>query len=517
MLKPIPTRFIVLLLALVATVFAAHRAAPAARLADVDTPTVLLSNQLTAPSDVVRLFSQEIRRDVDPSVRFYRPVTGLSYAIDQALFGLSSRALHGVNISLHALATLLFASLLTALGLRFSLVALAGVLYALHPIGVDVIPAISRRADLLATVGILLSLLARTKGHARWSWLAAAVAPLAKETALILPLLWAALEGRSWTRARRAFALGVSAMLPALVLRLLALQGFGGYAEPIWSPRAVLRIPFDVLDPERVLTTWVSRILIVVLLGWALRSAWQSRSRPLVLGLSWLFGAVALALFGGEVARWYLYSSLPACLLVLCAWIDVEWSRSRRVQRACVALSAAAVVVAMLLPSPLWIDYPEWREAGRLQSVWTEELRAKLESGSMREGEPVILLGVPMMVSRGADTRFTTRSASVALGYTLSDALELEHGLHLPVWCAVQVHPQRIGARYSIEVTDEPDGVRVSCSGPVRLDGFDLLGDWRASEPPPFQLEREGDEFRLRELEAALWRWDGEALVPVGP
>src|SRR6185503_110581 len=100
----------------------------------------------------------------------YRPATILSYAVDWTLSGGSPGWLHLMNALWHGLATLLVVLVLTR-WLSPVAAAVAGLVFAWHPVHVEGVASLVGRAELLAAVGIFAALLA-----ARRAWWVAAVA-----------------------------------------------------------------------------------------------------------------------------------------------------------------------------------------------------------------------------------------------------------------------------------------------------------------------------------------------------
>jgi len=161
-----------------------------------------------------------------------RPLLKASYALQDAAHGLSPAAFHVVNLALHLVAVGLVLLLLRRalrlaghVGHRADLVAaLATALWALHPAMTDTVTYVSGRSMGLSSVLLLLSLVAATGDKPRpvVALLAAGLAPLARETALIAPILllvWQATVGHQQPgQFRRAAPVWAGAVLAAAVL-----------------------------------------------------------------------------------------------------------------------------------------------------------------------------------------------------------------------------------------------------------------------------------------------------------
>ncbi len=131
----------------------------------------------------------------------YRPLSMLSYAVNYALAGKDPISYHAVNIILHASVSIAAWWLLWMLFRRADLATLASVLFAVHPIHVEVVAGLVGRAEMMASLGFILTLLTAIKClqtptvKGRWIWgalslLPAAIAVGSKENGLtVLPAL----------------------------------------------------------------------------------------------------------------------------------------------------------------------------------------------------------------------------------------------------------------------------------------------------------------------------------------
>lgn len=271
---------------------------------------------LSEPRSLSRILYGDLWEGTSP---YYRPVTGLSLRLDQALFGSSAAGYHLVNLLWHLAATALVGRLAQLrLSPERALAVMA--LFGLHPIQGEAITWIVARNDPMAAVGVLAALLLadRARKHhdagrhleGRVALLGVALAGLlgsfAKETAILTPiflLLW------RWTAGERARVteIGAAALGPAAagVVRLLlevqdpmtgSNQFITSYVpEALVHLLAWLSIPWPLTSvgsalgpPDRI--EWVAAAITVGLALW-LRQAWR-----------WWFlaaAAVAPALFSG--------------------------------------------------------------------------------------------------------------------------------------------------------------------------------------------------------------------------
>ncbi len=187
----------------------------------------------------------------------YRPLTVATFALDRAWFGWEAWWFHAVNIALHAGVSLLVA----AIGLRLfprspATAWLAAAIFAVHPQHTEAVTGLVGRAELLATLFGLATLLCLERGRGSsipWrmrGWMALALtsftlALLAKESALtVLPLalLYVLAVSGTWSLTglgQELFRLDWLAFLACaaavLVLRGLAVGflGIGGEIDPV--------------------------------------------------------------------------------------------------------------------------------------------------------------------------------------------------------------------------------------------------------------------------------------------
>lgn len=129
---------------------------------------------------------------------YYRPLVTLSYMIDYALFGADPAGYHATNIVIHAVGVVGLWYLLLLLGLSSGGAALAAAVWAIHPAVAESVAWVSGRTDSLATLFMILSVVAAVRGYAekrvealyvRLSLVFFGAALLCKESAIVTPLL----------------------------------------------------------------------------------------------------------------------------------------------------------------------------------------------------------------------------------------------------------------------------------------------------------------------------------------
>jgi len=367
----------------------------------------------------------------------YRPVTTLSYALNYAAGGRAVGGYHAVSLVLHVLCTLAVLSLARRV---FTAVApsragpaalLAALVFAVHPVHVEAVAALTGRAELLAALGALASLhLAATRASGRWRLPAALGAlllgVLSKENAAAAPLLFAILgiaapsaaglsarPGLRTREGRRALAalLAVSIALAVAAGAYFVLRpGTGGPGVPMASrwfggqPRAVvlgtmsralleylrlLAVPHplgvDFFYASRIpFMPWWSATALWSALAWgsvlALGLSSLRRAPVRALGILWIFAAllpVSNAVPTGVLmAERLLY--LPSVGFCLWAGHGLAWAREEAARRwagsarPARAIGAATALALLALAGKTVERGLEWRDAGTL---WEAELR----------------------------------------------------------------------------------------------------------------------------------------------
>ncbi|XP_029040158.2 protein O-mannosyl-transferase TMTC1-like isoform X2 [Osmia bicornis bicornis] len=251
------------------------------------------------------------------SHKSYRPLTTLTFRLNYLMSGLTPSWYHATNIALHAIACVLVTRVsLVVAALRPGFAALAGLLFAAHPVHTEAVTGIVGRADVLACIFFLLSFLAYHGQQTAYVWSSVclgALSMLAKETGItVLPLNLLYDLCRSWHSIKRSifearwnddsrhFSRRAAALLVSfgvlLVVRLALLHG----ALPKFSPQdnpAAFHPCFHV----RLLTfCYLAALNCWLLLCPAtLSHDWQMGSVPLVASLADTRNLATCLFFGG--------------------------------------------------------------------------------------------------------------------------------------------------------------------------------------------------------------------------
>jgi tetratricopeptide (TPR) repeat protein len=176
----------------------------------------------------------------------YRPLASLSFAADRALAGgLRPAWFHAVNVVLHALATLLVTRLAIRILPGLAGPAVAGLLFAVHPVHVEAVAGVVGRAEILAACGVVGALLCHLGAQAgdRFplravaAWACFAIGLGGKESAVVAPALClladAAFPSGAPRRRRWILYAGYGAVLGTYLLARRFVLGSFGVGEPI--------------------------------------------------------------------------------------------------------------------------------------------------------------------------------------------------------------------------------------------------------------------------------------------
>ena len=225
---------------------------------------------------------------------YYRPLNVLWFRINHALFGLQPVGWHASAIVLHLLATALVFSIVRRITARSLLAAVAALLFGVHPTRHEVVAWVSGTTESLCAVLFLSAFLAYLLSRERWTtgWMAVscllyAAGLLAKETAMLLPLLilthsylYGVRQDQSaplapWQRlsqaAERASVYAPLAIL-YLVARIQILHGFSHAQTAVSLPALLLTLPSVLFF---YMKQWLLPIRLSVFYDLPLRTRWD--------------------------------------------------------------------------------------------------------------------------------------------------------------------------------------------------------------------------------------------------
>ncbi len=362
--------------------------------------------------------------------KMYRPLAIATYVLDWRVGG--PAWFHAVNLLWHAAATVA----VTALARRWAGAAAAlaaGMVFAVHPVHVEVIANVVGRAELIAALGVCLAVYAAlVRGSVVWSLLALVGGLLSKENAAVAPglIVWAWVLGLarptrskllafvlSWVVVGAAYAALRGAVLspyarfenvaPVFVgaghtaVRLTGVAALADVARLLVFP---LTLRADYSPAERtIVASLVDPRFVLGLACFALWTAllivaWRRGRRIEALGLGWIGIAllpVANLLFpvGVVIAERTLYLPSVGLALALGAWLGNLEARAyggllaavviaggvRSAVRVPVWHSDAAVTLSILEDSPRSYAGPARTGALLLASGEPEKALAALQ------------------------------------------------------------------------------------------------------------------------------------------
>jgi hypothetical protein len=415
-------------------------------LTDKDTLMHITEARIQGPGDVLDLLSKKLAGGRAPlDANFYRPTVMLTFAGLRGLFGWSAPGYHVFDLALHAANGWLLALFAATCAVRTGLPAarrfgvLCGALFLLHPVGVEVVPAIARNGDLLLTAGLLSSLLAFDRalewqahggrvltpgGVARFGAFALLFTLTlgAKEPGIVglgAPLVYAVCVRRDASAIRRG-ARAILALLPCALITVVYLavrarvlgEALGGYHldhSPWLMGLSVANgMALDLTIPgfTHVLPGPLSGLRLAFALALAILGAMGLAFRRAVpigrllafaCGLCLAFAALFIAT--GVYDRRLLYAAtafwsfVPALAVQSVIGIAIATPRRSRGLKAAAGLAVAVGTAVFLWQSPLVHRYDEWRNSGEAAHALTEAIRGVWSR--VPPGSTVMLLNMP--------------------------------------------------------------------------------------------------------------------------
>jgi hypothetical protein len=252
--------------------------------------------------------------------RQYRPLALLTYAAIYRLVGAEYWVFHAANVLLNAAATGAFFFLLTGLRFPRRICLAASLLFAVHPLHVEAVAWIAGMMETLGGALVLASLACFAYRRRFWSLSLAALALLAKESAMaLLPMIFAIEFWRCWRqqpsspgRMWRSAAWSALPYLPLAIAYSLARAFVVGRAPPGLLRDALLAGPGTwpgvtelyaglLFVPWPLVATYAEPsalkcVVVLSLIGLSLLAIWHFRKTAGDLLLAAALAAAALAL-----------------------------------------------------------------------------------------------------------------------------------------------------------------------------------------------------------------------------
>lgn len=427
---------------------------------------------------------------------FWRPVAMLQFWGLRMLFGWHAVAWHVWALALHVVTSAMLASVVRRSGSGRFAAASAGILFAGHPLGVEIVPAIARILEIPFCLGFLGAL--RFAGTS-WFWPFALLAIGSKEAAvLLLPALFALHPARTpWLALLGVFAAFVAG-------RTAVLSGGGGYGTAA-NMQAFLVGPLELLVPSMgaaappLLWAGVSWVvaawLVFASAGWL-----ALRSRQWRLGLAMvlvILGCFSLYSITGIYSRRLLYLPSAAwCVLVVLAVGRMALAGPK------VGVSLFGIwLAAWIHGSPVWRPYTDWSQAGHAFDPWLSA--AKWES--VRDGDTIWIVDRPARFDLDLRrVRYWTEHRTLnhtATLYSLEAWVREFTGkqVHLEHVSSLSLAVEGPSAMANVEVGEST--VRVERESGIR----------KLASKTPFTLSESGRTLQIEGVGAHhLWVWNPE-------
>jgi hypothetical protein len=384
---------------------------------------------------------------------FYRPVVAATFALDRAVYGLEPFGYGVTNLILLLLGACALAYLAASLGLDATMAVVVAGVWALnfHAVNMAVL-WLSGRTALCVVIAALLAAVAVVRARPMAAGLAALVAMLAKEEAVMLPFIlsgWAWLLAGERERPRAVMhrtwpvwmALAVYFALRTQTAAMTPMTAPDGYRF-VLAPGALVGNALEYLD--RACTFSAVVVIVAHLIAWRRPVMTPAIRRVLPLAAIWFAGTFALTIFVPN--RSSLYALLPSIAPALVAGFLLQALSEVMAPATHRRLVAAAIILAVLLLPVYWARNTRWVEIAELSSE-TFALITQVV-GERPETERLVF----------RDDRSTRRSFANAYDQLLPEAVSLAAG-------------RAIRAEMEDAVTERSGAPRIVLeNGRIRLD-----------------------------------------------
>ena len=391
----------VMLLGLTALVAWAYQPVLDLALLGWDSWPMILTSRVQVPADLWGNFTEQLMDGRYPHGAFYRPMANLAFAADYALSGTDPAGYHRTDLLILAVNTCLVALVACRLfnasaGRLRRLLAgcLAGAVFCLHPVQLELITAAPRRADTLCLMFLLLTLLCvprpGTSGRSRW-WLLVLLAAMAagsKETGAIVFVVvfaWSLFQADPEQELGRRIPRAILCALPAflgvalyMLARTLVLGGLGGHSGPPVEtvPRLTLFqellvgvfYPRPLLGPAGAWLPWLLALLLLVGAAISSRSSGQSDlARATKTCACWILCILGMTAFADRFHAWY-------ALLVLAPYSVLLGTQIAQILRPTHGSRLKPIWLGAVIPIGLLISH--------LSTAWPWNPTPRLEAAS---------------------------------------------------------------------------------------------------------------------------------------
>jgi tetratricopeptide (TPR) repeat protein len=338
-----------------------------------DIQLIQLNDSITSWRDWKTAFVTDIFSSKSPTIPVefaaihYRPIYKLWQVLNQRLFGFQVPWWHLASLLLHFIVIVLVYQVGIKLLKERWTAAVAALLFAFHPIHVESVAYVTASTDILVTIFALISFLAYSRFrdedasplYFAASVIAAALAMMSKETAVMFPWLLVAYEAlretppgtrQSWRR--YLWTLPFFAVVAAYVAARTLLFGLNAGTGPGGSRIAVL------LDMPLVLIVYLYNLLWPFRLSFFYPAEWGSQWTLLKGAAVILVMLTAFSLWNRYRDRsgmrlqllWTAILFVPA-ILGVSAFVREDWVHDRHMYLVSVPI---CLIVAALLTDPRW-------------------------------------------------------------------------------------------------------------------------------------------------------------------
>ncbi len=452
---------------------------------------------------------------------YYRPLVISSFLIDYQL-GLQGWISHLINLALHLLNVALLIRLLER-HLTPGRAAAAGLLFGLHPLQSEAVAWVSARSDLMATGGVLGTLLLLER-RSPLAALPLAAAMLSKESSALFPLLLAgwrfAWEPTVAAAARRTVREWLW-LLPGLLLPLL-LRLNADLGDPPDTGEAIsdalpwlhmtaasllgwLSVPWPLttgMTNERAGQypwLWPSAAVSALTLGWLLwRAPRRSAGLYLFAALAFL-PAISSILWFGLIGERYLY--LPLAMLAAALAAGFPDDLPDALPDGPPRLPRGALLLGLWSVAALWalhIRLPDWADT---ESLWQAAIRRVPASSYVHQ-----MLGNELLRQGRSAEALAAYDASLDLRPARRFACENISDLAVGQWPLARVQ-QRMGVWDAGGCRRRP-----GYDGPLYI-ALAAAGQWPLAEARLRSGVRFDPLRRDRVLKGAIALRDGDLLL----
>jgi Tfp pilus assembly protein PilF len=439
-----------------------------------DALTQIDTSRVRSFKDIIRIFSEPMMNNTTlmQLVSWYRPTAILSYAIDYAIWGLNPFGYHLTDIMLHVVVSVMTFALVRRLSGNLLVAWLGAVLFAIHPVHIENVPAIARRHDAIAMVFMYISMFLFLRNYGAktpsrlvttLSLVSFAIALGAKEIAPIFPILVAGYVGIVTFPATRTFVVlkgwalkAIRPAIPYLVLtfayvgvRTAILRGIGGELSEIARDTGIHELYMrGLLDPYRLVDAHLESFMRIAL--WIFVAVWiywrfiRSRrsdmrvpgepatSRSLAFYVLWLLLPLTILVLteSFEIRRLYI-AVIPISALLALVMVDAFRAMRAKVGGGMLSvvihgtmfMLSALVSFGLAWYSPLFRDYEEWRDIGSFSNVFLHRLSDVVPS--LPQNAVLNIHGLPYRFMNSARQRPFVRTPSGLLEYSVKSWIDL--------------------------------------------------------------------------------------------